>query len=61
MYGNNTNEIEHWINELSKVVRHLGIYINHNTKDTIKSTFEIIKQRMNDYVKFFVHTKFDMF
>jgi hypothetical protein len=66
LYGNNTNEIAHWINELScgkvsKVVRHLGIYINHDTKDTIKSTFEIIKQRMNDYVKFFVHTKVDMF
>ena len=34
---------------------------NSHSKDTIKATFEIIKERMNDYVKFFVHTKVDMF
>ena len=66
LYGDNKNQVSQWINELkcgkvSNEVRHLGIYINIEPHKTVTSTFVKIKEKMNNYVKFFIHTKVDLF
>ena len=65
-FGNNTEEINIWINELNcgkmkNSVKHLGITICNKAEETVDKTCKDIIDRMQTSLEFFVKTKVDLF